>query len=176
MKLIVQQASQSAFYCRANPGILPAIPLMYSVCGMEINMKDDNCIFCKLANGDIPTNTLYEDDMFRVIFDMSPATKGHALIIPKNHYRNIYDIDSDVASKVFPLASKLAKVMTDTFGADGFNVVQNNEEIAGQSVFHFHMHLIPRYKGDQVGITWKPGELSEADKEEILLKVKEQLS
>ena len=108
-------------------------------------MKDDNCIFCKLANGDIPTNTLYEDDMFRVIFDMSPATKGHALIIPKEHYRNIYDIDSEVAGKVFPLAAKMAKVMTDTFNADGFNVIQNNEEVAGQSVFHFHMHLIPRY-------------------------------
>ena len=127
-------------------------------------MKDDNCIFCKLANGDIPTNTLYEDDLFRVIFDMSPATKGHALIIPKNHYRNIYDIDSDVASKVFPLASKLAKVMTDTFGADGFNVVQNNEEIAGQSVFHFHMHLIPRYNGDNAIKLWTPGE---SDQEEL---------
>ena len=164
MKLIVQQASQLAFYRRAKTEILLAIPPMYSVCGMEINMKDDNCIFCKLANGDIPTNTLYEDDMFRVIFDMSPATKGHALIIPKNHYRNIYDIDSDVASKVFPLASKLAKVMTDTFGADGFNVVQNNEEIAGQSVFHFHMHLIPRYKGDNAIKLWTPGE---SDQEEL---------
>lgn len=127
-------------------------------------MKDENCIFCKLANGEIPTNTLYEDDMFRVIFDLSPATKGHALIIPKEHYRNAYDIDENVAAKVFPLASKMANVMTETFGADGFNIIQNNEELAGQTVFHFHMHLIPRYKGDNALKLWKPGE---SDQEEL---------
>lgn len=123
-------------------------------------MKDSECIFCKLANGEIPTNTLYEDNDFRVIFDLSPVSKGHALIIPKNHYRNIYDIESETLSKAALLAKKMINVMKDEFHADGFNVIQNNEESAGQTVFHFHMHLIPRYKGDKA---IKFGEQEEAD-------------
>lgn len=121
-------------------------------------MKDNDCIFCKLANGDIPTNTLYEDDEFRVVFDLGPATKGHALIIPKNHFRNLYDIDEKILADAAVLAKKMAGIMTEQFGADGFNIMQNNEEIAGQSVFHFHMHLIPRYKGDKAINFWIPGE------------------
>ena len=139
-------------------------------------MKDDNCIFCKLANKDIPTNIIYEDDRFTVILDASPATKGHALILPKSHAANIYELSDEMAAKAMILAKKMATAMTAALKCDGFNIVQNNGECAGQTVFHFHMHLIPRYKGDQVGITWHPGELSDADKEEILLKVKEQLS
>ena len=136
----------------------------------------DNCIFCKIANGEIPAATLYEDENFRVILDLGPASKGHALILPKSHAANIYELSDEMAAKAMILAKKMATVMTAALKCDGFNIVQNNGECAGQTVFHFHMHLIPRYKGDQVGITWKPGELSDADKEEILLKVKEQLS
>ena len=132
----------------------------------------ENCIFCKIANGEIPAATLYEDENFRVILDLGPASKGHALILPKSHAANIYELSDEMAAK----AMILAKKMTAALKCDGFNIVQNNGECAGQTVFHFHMHLIPRYKGDQVGITWHPGELSDADKEEILLKVKEQLS
>ena len=109
-------------------------------------MKDDNCIFCKLANGDIPTNTIYEDEDFRIILDAEPVSKGHALILPKNHYRNLYELGDAEATKIMPLAKKMAKKMTDILGADGFNILQNSEEVAGQSVFHYHMHLIPRYK------------------------------
>ena len=136
----------------------------------------ENCIFCKIANGEIPAATLYEDENFRVILDLGPASKGHALILPKSHAANIYELSDEMAAKAMILAKKMATVMTAALKCDGFNIVQNNGECAGQTVFHFHMHLIPRYKGDQVGITWKPGELSDADKEEILLKVKEQLS
>lgn len=139
-------------------------------------MRDDNCIFCKLANGEIPTATLYEDEDFRVILDASPAAKGHALILPKQHYANLYELDDSVASKVLVLAKKMITKMTDILGCDGYNIVQNNGEAAGQTVFHFHMHLIPRYQGDTVGITWTPGELSDQDKEEILSKVRAQLS
>ena len=121
-------------------------------------MKDDNCIFCKLANGIIPTNSIYEDEKFNVILDAGPATKGHALIIPKDHYKNIYELPEETAGEVFKLAKKLAIKMTDKLGADGFNIVQNNNEVAGQSVFHFHMHLIPRYEGDGQHILWKPTE------------------
>ena len=135
-------------------------------------MKDKDCIFCKIAAGEIPSATLYEDEDFRVILDLSPASKGHALILPKEHNINLYDIDEETAAKAFVLAKKMVKKMTDVLGCDGYNVVQNNEEAAGQTVFHFHMHLIPRYKGDNVGLGWKMGELTDADKEEILKKIK----
>lgn len=133
-------------------------------------MKDNNCIFCKIANGEIPSNTLYEDDTFRVIFDLGPASRGHALILPKNHFRNIYDIEEDTLCKAAKLAKKMAGVMTDVLKADGFNLMQNNEEVAGQSVFHFHMHLIPRYKDDKAIRFWEP---KEADNEELAAMAEE---
>ena len=133
-------------------------------------MRDKDCLFCKIAAGEIPSATLYEDEDFRVILDLGPASKGHALILPKEHYRNLYDIDEDVAAKAMVLAKKMAVKMKDALGCDGFNIVQNNEEPAGQTVFHFHMHLIPRRDGDNAGISWNPGTLTPEDKEEILSK------
>ena len=103
-------------------------------------MIKDDCIFCKLAGGVIPTNSIYEDDKFKVILDMSPATKGHALILPKEHYANIYEMPEELVADAFALAARLAKTMTEKLGADGFNIVQNNNEVAGQTVFHFHIH------------------------------------
>ena len=131
-----------------------------------------DCIFCKIANGEIPSATLYEDEDFRVILDLGPASKGHALILPKAHAANIYEISDDMAAKAMILAKKMATQMTEALKCDGFNIVQNNGEPAGQTVFHFHMHLIPRYEGDQVGITWKPGTLTDEVKNEILEKLK----
>jgi len=133
-------------------------------------MKDD-CIFCKLANGVFSTNSIYEDENFNVILDLGPATKGHALILPKEHYKNIYELPEDTAAKAFVLAKKLATEMTEKLGADGFNIVQNNNEVAGQTVFHFHMHLIPRYEGDGQHISWNP--LSPSPEE--LTSIKDQL-
>ena len=93
-----------------------------------------------------------------MILDLSPATRGHALILPKKHADNLYELPDETAGKVFVLAKKLAKVMTEKLNCDGFNVVQNNGEVAGQTVFHFHMHLIPRYEEDGQKIAWKPQE------------------
>ena len=107
-----------------------------------------------------------------MILDASPAAKGHALILPKQHYANLYELDDSVASKVLVLAKKMITKMTDILGCDGYNIVQNNGEAAGQTVFHFHMHLIPRSKGDEVGLGWKMGELTDEDKEDILSKIK----
>ena len=107
-----------------------------------------------------------------MILDASPAAKGHALILPKQHYANLYELDDSVASKVLVLAKKMITKMTDILGCDGYNIVQNNGEAAGQTVFHFHMHLIPRSKGDEVGLGWKMGELTDEDKEDILYKIK----
>ena len=130
-----------------------------------------DCIFCKIANGEIPSATLYEDEDFRVILDLGPASKGHALILPKAHAANIYEISDDMAAKAMILAKKMATKMTEALKCDGFNIVQNNGEPAGQTVFHFHMHLIPRSKGDEVGLGWKMGELTEEDKQDILSKL-----
>lgn len=134
-------------------------------------MKDENCIFCKLANGEIPTATLFEDEDFRVILDANPASKGHALILPKEHYADLFELSDELAAKVLVLAKKMITKLTDVLGCDGYNVVQNNGETAGQTVFHFHMHLIPRYKGDHVGLGWNMTELTEADKDDILSRM-----
>lgn len=130
-------------------------------------MKDCNCIFCKIANGEIPSTTLYEDKDFRVILDLGPAARGHALLIPKEHYANLFELDDELAAKALVTAKKIGARMMKALGADGFNVVQNNGEAAGQTVFHFHMHLIPRYVGDQAGILWEPGTTTPEDMAEV---------
>ena len=119
-------------------------------------MRKDDCIFCKLANGEIPTNSIYEDEDFNVILDMGPASRGHALILPKEHADNLLELPEETASKVLPLAKKLAIRMKERLMCDGFNLVQNNGETAGQTVMHFHLHLIPRYKEDGQHINWIP--------------------
>ena len=134
-------------------------------------MKDENCIFCKIAGGEIPSATLYEDEDFRVFLDLGPASKGHALIVPKEHYANLYEIPDEIASKAIILAKKMITKLTDILRCDGYNIVQNNGEAAGQTVLHFHIHLIPRYKDDEVGLGWKMGTLSDEDREEILNKI-----
>lgn len=136
-------------------------------------MRDETCIFCKIAAGEIPSVTLYEDEDFRVIMDIQPASKGHALILPKEHYANLYELSDELASKVLVLAKKMVTALTDILGCDGYNIVQNNGTVAGQTVFHFHMHLIPRYEDDNVTIGWEPGSLDEEVKEEILKKLNE---
>lgn len=130
-------------------------------------MKDCNCIFCKIANGEIPSTTLYEDEDFRVILDLGPATRGHALLLPKNHFANLFELDDETAQKAILVAKKMAGKIKAALGADGFNLVQNNGEAAGQTVFHFHMHLIPRYENDNAGILWEPGETTPEDMAEV---------
>lgn len=129
---------------------------------------ENHCIFCKIANGEIPSATLYEDEEFRVILDLGPASKGHALILPKAHAANLFELPDETAAKAIVVAKKVAARLQEGLNADGLNLVQNNGEAAGQTVFHFHMHLIPRYRDDSVNVTWKPGELTESDKQEIL--------
>lgn len=126
-------------------------------------MKDDNCIFCKIANGEIPSGTLYEDENFRVILDLGPATQGHALILPKEHYADLFALPQETAAEAMKLAKKIAKAQKDTLKADGLNLVQNNGTAAGQTVGHFHIHLIPRYEGDGQTIGWKPGNPSDEE-------------
>lgn len=134
-------------------------------------MKKDDCIFCKLANGEIPTNALYEDDIVKVIFDANPAAKGHVLILPKEHFDNIYELDDDTAAYVFKVAAKISRSYKKALDFDGLNIVQNNGEAAGQTVFHFHMHIIPRIKGDTVNVGWVPGTVDNDEIASIVGKV-----
>lgn len=119
-------------------------------------MKKDDCIFCKIASGEIPSKTLYEDENFRVILDLAPAANGHALILPKEHVENLFELQDETAAEVFVLAKKVAVLLKEKLCCDGLNVVQNNGEVAGQTVKHFHLHLIPRYEGDGQNINWVP--------------------
>ena len=129
-------------------------------------MKED-CIFCKLANGVFPTNSIYEDDKFKVILDNGPATKGHALVLPKEHYDNLFEIPEDVLAGAAVVAKKVAATMKEKLACDGLNLVQNNGEAAGQTVMHFHLHIIPRYENDGQHILWKPTSPSAEELEQI---------
>lgn len=137
-------------------------------------MKDENCIFCKLANGVFPTNSIYEDEDFNVILDVSPASKGHALILPKEHYQNIYEIEPDLLAKAAKLAQKIVCREKDVLKCDGYNILQNNGEAAGQTVFHYHMHLIPRYdfQKDADILSWSTKEFSDEEMKEICESMK----
>lgn len=113
--------------------------------------------------------------MFRVIFDLGPASKGHALVLPKEHFKNIFSLSDEYAAKALIIAKKVVTAMTEELECDGFNILQNNEEIAGQTVFHFHIHLIPRYKGDDVKLTWNPTELDKSTAEQTAKKISERI-
>ena len=135
-------------------------------------MRDENCIFCKIINGDIPSAKVYEDEDFVIMLDIGPATFGHVLILPKEHYANLFEMPEELLVKAVKLAKSFGEKLVKALHADGMNVVQNNGLAAGQTVFHFHMHLIPRYEGDSVGELWTPGSLTEEDREEIIHKLK----
>ncbi len=120
-----------------------------------------DCIFCKILNGDIPSATIYEDEEFKAILDRFPANEGHVLILPKEHSANIFEIDSQLAGRLFTLATKIAREMKHILGFEHMNVMQNNGTVAGQTVYHFHLHLIPRYENDGITIAYKPMDLTD---------------
>lgn len=136
-------------------------------------MRKDDCIFCKIAAGEIPSGTLYEDGQFRVILDLGPATKGHALILPKEHAANLYELPDETAAEAMKLAKKMALLLKGKLHCDGLNLVQNNGEVAGQTVSHFHLHLIPRYKGDGQKINWVPSQPSREELEAVRKEIAE---
>lgn len=132
----------------------------------------DNCIFCKIIAGEIPSAVIFEDEEFKAILDRFPGNIGHVLVLPKKHYSNIFDIDEDVAGRLFRLATKIAKNMKEVLGFEAMNVVQNNGSLAGQTVHHFHLHLIPRYENDKVQIKWEQLGLTDEQIAEIQNKLK----
>lgn len=138
-------------------------------------MAEKDCIFCKIANGEIPSATIYENSDVRVILDVAPASRGHALIIPKEHFKDLFDIDAVTAGKIFSMATEVARAMKSVLHCDGMNIVQNNGAAAGQTVFHFHLHLIPRYEGDGVNIGWNPGESKTDELRELAKEIRKKI-
>ncbi len=124
---------------------------------------DSNCVFCKITKKKIPSKILYEDDDFQVILDGAPATKGHAILITKKHFKNLFEMDYETAGRLFPVVLKVGKVMKKELKCSGFNLVQNNGKDAGQTVFHFHLHLIPRNENDGVDFRWESKEYDDEE-------------
>lgn len=113
----------------------------------------ENCIFCKIANKDIPGKIIYEDELCLAFLDLSQTTNGHTLIIPKKHFKNILEVDDDILAHMIKVTKKLANQIMCNLNASGINVLTNANEIAGQTVMHFHIHIIPRYdENDQINI------------------------
>lgn len=123
----------------------------------------NNCIFCKIIAGEIPSSTVYEDNDFKVIMDIFPAAKGHMIIFPKNHAENLFELEEELASKALLVAKKVAAAVKEELGCDGVNLLQNNGEAAGQTVLHFHIHVIPRFKEDQIRFAWTTGKYADGE-------------
>ena len=121
----------------------------------------DNCIFCKIINGDIPSAVVFENDEFKAILDRFPSNEGHVLIMPKEHCANIFEMDPEKGGRLFALAVKIASAMKEALGFENMNVLQNNGPVAGQTVNHFHLHLIPRYENDSVNVWWPQMDLND---------------
>ncbi|MBR5711986.1 MAG: HIT family protein [Lachnospiraceae bacterium] len=126
-------------------------------------MSDNFCIFCEIANGRIPSATVYEDDNFRAILDIAPAHKGHVLLLPKQHFENLLCADEDILAKALPIAKRIAVALKAVTNCDGVNVLQNNGTAAGQSVFHLHIHIIPRFEGDGILPVWEQGSYADGE-------------
>lgn len=153
--------------CRHRP--------VYGVTIKEYKMKKDDCIFCKIANGEIPSDTVYEDEQFRVILDLSPAVKGHALILPKEHFDDLVSADDATLEGILRLAKRIGSAQLTALKCDGFNVVQNNGEAAGQTVHHLHMHIIPRYNGGEKIVSWPQLESEPKEQAELAAKLHAEL-
>lgn len=133
------------------------------------------CIFCKIIDGEIPSTPIYEDDNYRVIMDISPASKGHVILLPKKHFANLFEMDDETAKEIMLVVRKVATAMKKALDCDGINILQNNGEAAGQTVFHYHVHFIPRYENDSVGINWEHLSYADGEAAEIAEKIKKEL-
>ena len=134
-----------------------------------------DCIFCSIVAGDIPAAKVYEDEDVLAFMDIAPANPGHTLVIPKQHYRNIYDMPAEVGSKIMQVAIPLANAIRTALNPDGLNLFQSNEAAGFQTVFHFHLHLIPRWEDDPLRLPWRPSEGDMAEIGNIAAKIREAL-
>lgn len=134
-----------------------------------------DCIFCKIAGSEIPSNTVFEDNNFRVILDIAPANPGHCLILPKCHASDIFELDEALVAASHKLAKKIAVAVKKAVNADGINIIQNNGAAAGQSVSHYHVHIVPRFNGDGVQINTEGKTLSDDEFAKIKMAIIAQL-
>jgi len=132
----------------------------------------DHCIYCKIIKGELPSYTIYEDDNFKAILDIFPSSLGHTLIIPKHHYQGLFDLGEKESKEIIDFSKKIAGLLKEVLGCDGMNILQNNGQAAGQTVFHYHMHLIPRYENDTINMGWKPLEPTQEELKLTLDKIK----
>ena len=130
----------------------------------------EDCIFCKIVAGDLPAEIVDQDEHTVSFMDINPWTRGHALVIPRTHSRNLYEIDPNDLARVAASAKRLAERMRDRLDCDGVNLLNSCEPAAWQTVFHFHMHVIPRYEDDPLRLPWVPGP---GDEDEIAAAAKE---
>jgi histidine triad (HIT) family protein len=119
-------------------------------------MRDPDCLFCKIVAGEVPSQRIAEDERTVSFMDINPATRGHALVIPKAHAVNLLEIEPDDLAAVALAAQQLAKRVTERLGADGVNLINSCGSAAWQTVFHFHVHVIPRYAEDPLRLPWTP--------------------
>lgn len=131
----------------------------------------ENCIFCKIINKEIPGKVVYEDDICLAFLDLSQATYGHTLVIPKKHYDNILTVNDETLAHLFKIVKKLSKQIMEKLGADGLNVLTNTNEVAGQTVHHFHIHILPRYNKNELKINFIDHS-QDVDLDELLNKIK----
>ena len=136
----------------------------------------DSCIFCKIIKGEIPSSTIYEDENVKVILDIAPAAKGHAILLVKQHVANVFELDAELAAKIFSVVPKVATAMKEELGCDGMNILQNNGVEAGQTVFHLHIHFIPRWKDDSVNIKWAPLSYGDGEAAALAKAIREKLN
>lgn len=120
--------------------------------------RDPDCLFCRIVAGELPATTIAEDERTIAFMDISPATRGHALVIPRAHARDVHDIDADDLRAVVVAAQGVAGRAIERLGASGVNLLNSSGAAAWQTVFHFHMHVIPRYEGDPLRLPWVPGQ------------------
>jgi histidine triad (HIT) family protein len=119
----------------------------------------------------IPSATIFENDDVRVIMDINPAAKGHAILLVKKHVANIFELDPDTAGRIFSVVPRVAAAIKKVTGCDGLNILQNNGTAAGQTVFHLHIHFIPRFENDKILMGWKPGSYADGEAAEIAAKI-----
>ncbi len=134
----------------------------------------DNCIFCKIIKGEIPADKIYEDENCFAFLDIKPVNLGHALLIPKRHYENLYELPDDLLSKIAPIIKKIALAVKSGVNAEGINIGMNNEGPAGQLVLHAHFHIMPRFSNDG-HVHWHGKEYSKEEFSQTAEKIKEKL-
>jgi histidine triad (HIT) family protein len=135
----------------------------------------DDCVFCKIIKGELPSHKIFEDNNFVAILDINPAAAGHTLLMTKKHYENIFDLDEELSDSVFTMTARICRTLKEVLRPDGINILQNSGIEAGQTVSHFHLHLIPRFANDGLKFAWKTKNLTDEEISSLLKRIKAEI-